>query len=72
MGKVIIVGGSFSGGILARKIAEELCRKMPVVERLGMMKERWNVSFTLGPSTSCWPKIWPIAVLFFGHPVCLV
>lgn len=33
MGKIIIVGSGFSGGILARKIAEEMGRKVLVVEK---------------------------------------
>ena len=33
MDKIIIVGSGFSGSILARKIAEELNRKVLIVER---------------------------------------
>lgn len=33
MGKIIVVGAGFSGSILARKIAEEMDRKVSVIER---------------------------------------
>ena len=33
MGKIVVVGAGFSGSIIARKIAEELDRKVTVIER---------------------------------------